>query len=510
MKRIFSYCFFTLFLCSGVWAQGTELDEDISVQEFAEDVVIPDFEVALQVPVGAGVIFDASSTRRASPSYGTPTYSWDFGDKQRPKWGEQVEYAFENAGTYEVTLSVKQGVQKKSITKEIIVYDRKAVLFTDKKDTFVEMGKRAGEEGVWLKQIIYNTDKANFSAEQSFIQSLGADTEFIKEADTLLFYTDSFTALQGFAQFWQQLDEEQRFDIENKVWVQISEQSLDKGVGVIKSSFSIINPKAIILTRPESLSVIFKKKENTDELIKTLITRAIEYKIVDQNTLSTFPLFFISRLTTYFIANGIPIHVIYLLFAVPFITFVIAFARQFVGVSTLGVYAPLMLTLSFLVLGLSFGFVVFIAVMCVSYLIRMMFEKVELLYIPRVALLLSMLSLSFFLILGGAVHFQVSASLALSVFPMLVMSTLSEKFLSAQSEGGMKSAIIATSETVLVSLLAYGLVQWDWLHTSIIAFPELIFLPMIGIVWLGRFTGLRLSEYFKFRALYKDDNAEEE
>ena len=91
---------------------------------------------------------------------------------------------------------------------------------------------------------------------------------------------------------------------------------------------------------------------------------------------------------------------------------------------------------------------------------------------------------------------------------MLVMSMVSEKFLSAQSVEGFRSAMLVTGETIVISLIAYALVNWGWVESSILALPELVLLPILAIVWLGRFTGLRLSEYFKFRALFGEDTQE--
>ena len=92
---------------------------------------------------------------------------------------------------------------------------------------------------------------------------------------------------------------------------------------------------------------------------------------------------------------------------------------------------------------------------------------------------------------------------------MLVMATLSEKFLSAQSMAGIRSALITAGETVVVALLGYTLVTWSWLEGTILSMPELIIVPILGIIWLGRFTGLRLTEYFKFRTLFQEETNEE-
>ena len=98
-----------------------------------------------------------------------------------------------------------------------------------------------------------------------------------------------------------------------------------------------------------------------------------------------------------------------------------------------------------------------------------------------------------------------SLNLALTIFPMMVMSTISEKFIASQTKDGLRNAIIAALETILVALLAYLFVDWGWVKDMILRTPELILLPMLGNVALGKFTGLRLSEYMKFKSLLGDD-----
>jgi len=315
----------------------------------------------------------------------------------------------------------------------------------------------------------------------------------------IIFNTNTADELQNFAQWWQKLAGIEKFNPKEKVWIQLTEAaSLKKFKKLLYPSFSILNPREIFLIRNKSLNLFFE--QNSAKLANELKSRGLEHEIINGQSNTTW-LLPISKLTNYFVFRGISQTVLYLLLAVPFIAFLIAFARQFIGIKTFGVFSPLMLTLSFMLLGLNFGFTVFMVVLLVSSLLRLFFEKVELLYIPKVALLHSGVALSFFLILGIAVYFNVSLNLALAIFPMMVMSTISEKFVSAQSSTGFRSALFAAGETVLVSLAAYLLVTWTWLQTNVLATPEWIFLPALGIIWLGRFTGLRLTEYFKFRTL---------
>jgi hypothetical protein len=493
----------SFLLVSSVFGQ-----EPMSFPEFEEEKIIPRFSVDQFIEIGKKTLFDASQTKRIAPSNGKAVFSWNFGDDSRMQWGEKIAHSYQKPGTYTVTLHVRQGREKEQISYDVIVFDMKGILVSDTEFDSEIIVSQAGEHGIWLDNVPYSESETGFVAEEEFIRRIQEKLSFVKESQLIIFTPQSLSALQDFAQFWQKVSLPARFDLQDKLWVQLSDSSLDKTSKLLQPIFSILRPKFIFLTRPEALNPIFERSEVGD-IIEKIKSREIEFRIIDERS-STSPFLFLSNLTTYFVSNGISQNVVYLLLAVPFIVFVIAFLRQFVGISTFGVYAPLMLALSFLVLGLSFGLLVFAVVMFVSYLIRLFFEKVELLYIPKVSLLLSILALSFFLVLGLAVYFDYSVNLTLTIFPMLVMATLSEKFLSAQSSSGIKQALLATGETVLVSFMGYFLVIWEWLESAILAMPELIVLPIIGLVWLGRFTGLRLSEYIKFRSFFREEDAHEE
>jgi len=480
--------------------------EKVEPREFGQARIVPKITVDRFVEVGEKILFDASDSVPLAPSVGKSVFTWDFGDGSGLRWGEKNAHQFQRPGRYTVTLRIKQGRTRESVTSEVIVFSQKAVLVADSEFDAEGLVRQAGEYGIWLDVIPFEKSETGFSAEEEFVRQLQEKIEFLRDADLMLFQAKSAAGLQNFAQWWQKVSPENRFDPREKLWIQIAEGSLDQVARLAQPSFSILRPKFILLTRHEALNTVFEAK-NPADLLDQLSARALEFRILDDRASTSFFLVF-SRLTTYFVSHGISQSVIYLLLAVPFIVFLIAFFRQFVGITTFGVFTPLILTLSFMLLGLQFGFLVFAVVLIVSYLIRLLFDRVELLYIPKVSLLLSALALSFFLVLGLVVYFESSINLTLAVFPMLVMSMVSEKFLSAQSVEGFRSAMFVTGETVLVSLIAYALVNWGWLESSILALPELVLLPIFGNIWLGRFTGLRLSEYFKFRALFGEDTQE--
>lgn len=228
-------------------------------------------------------------------------------------------------------------------------------------------------------------------------------------------------------------------------------------------------------------------------------------KVVHQDN----PLWPFSWMIDYFIQNGVASDILYLVLAVPFITFIIAFFRQVVGISTFGVYSPLLISLSFLLLGQLFGLAMLLLIIAVSSILRKMISKVNLLYIPRTSFLISCTALSFFIVIWFAINFGSPVAIGVAIFPMLMISTISERINSAQIEEGFSEAFKGIVQTIIISLVAYYFVIWPWLIKTTIAYPEIILLPLVGTLLLGKFTGLRLIEYFRFRTLFKDTIEEE-
>ena len=97
----------------------------------------------------------------------------------------------------------------------------------------------------------------------------------------------------------------------------------------------------------------------------------------------------------------------------------------------------------------------------------------------------------------------ISQIATIAVFPMLIMTTLAEKFVSAMGGKGFYAALLLMLETTIVSLICYWVVEWQYLQTLILGHPEIILLLLLVNYGLGRWTGLRLIEYVRFREVMK-------
>jgi hypothetical protein len=72
-----------------------------------------------------------------------------------------------------------------------------------------------------------------------------------------------------------------------------------------------------------------------------------------------------------------------------------------------------------------------------------------------------------------------------------------------QIEKGNKTAMILAVETLFISLLGFFIANWNIFIKLIILYPWIILLTVPVNILIGRWTGLRLSEYWRFKEIIK-------
>lgn len=201
------------------------------------------------------------------------------------------------------------------------------------------------------------------------------------------------------------------------------------------------------------------------------------------------------------IDGGVPLQTAVLLLMLPVVATLVAISRQIVGIKAFGIYTPSIITFALIAFdpnGLKYGIAIFLSVILIGMGIRYVLRRFRLLYLPRVAITLSVISFSMLLILVFGGYFQRTGLAAASIFPLLIMITISEKFVAAQIEKGTKTALILAGETLIVSLIGYALVSWPAFIRLILTAPWIILLTLPINIILGKWTGLRFSEYVRF------------
>lgn len=199
------------------------------------------------------------------------------------------------------------------------------------------------------------------------------------------------------------------------------------------------------------------------------------------------------------INQGVPQQTIVYILMYPVILTVIAAARQVVGIKAFGIYTPSIIAVALLATTLKYGLAIFIVILAVALAMRFLLKEFQLLYMSRTAIMLSVVALSVltFLAIGGS--FQRTGLASVSIFPLLIMITIVEKFVIVQMEKGFRTAFVLALETMFLAAICYFLVKWEAFQTLVLNYPVIVVVIVVLNIALGKWTGLRLSEYYRFR-----------
>ncbi|MFH0776909.1 MAG: 7TM domain-containing protein [Patescibacteria group bacterium] len=495
-----------------VWLAGPALAASSQAAESELQAVIS-ADPSVKVETNA----EFSAAHSLNPFTERPAvFSWNFGDGSIAS-GESVSHAFRTPGVYEIKLKMQSGRDSAEASFPLFVFQKNILLLTDSllyENKIAALAAAAKEKNILLETAWATDEQAGFLAEENTLTAaLQEKFETLRSTDLIALWTSGSDGLNGLTNFVQKLNP--RLDFSAKEIVVISDESLDSLARIARGTFGSLAPREILLTQPDALREIILA-ENPAEIATKLEQQAIPFRLLDSG-LEKFSLTApLSFLVNYLIAAGIPSSVILLVLMLPVIATLVAFLKQIIGITTFGVYTPSVLTLSFLAIGWKLGIAILLVVVASSVLIRKILRRYRLAYTPRLAIVLSFVAFAIFAsivlltwLAPFGSYFRVADLIAASIFPMLIMSTLAEKFVSIQSEQGSRPAVQMFAELLLVSLACYLVVgEWSDFQTLMLAHSEIILLFIAFDAMLGKFTGLRLTEYIRFHELI--EKAEEE
>lgn len=454
------------------------------------------------VEVGKAAIFDASKSLLPE-QYEVISYKWSFGDGGLEE-GQEVIHSYDSSGGYNISLRIEvDGVVYAEESVSIFIYNQLYLFITDQiseQERIESLVAFARDQGVYVELISIAESVSEFVTEETLLAELSESLPTIAATDNILIWTRGTSGLTLLSRFNQAFPLDRPL-LQNKDFIVITDHYFLPVRNIAQGIFRTIHPSRIILTRPEALWMLFDQ-DGIDAFVTELSKRGIEFDLVDKERQLT-PFNFMSFGINYIVQKGIPTNSLLLILMLPIIATIVAFFKQVVGVTTMGVYTPSIITLSFIALDIKFGLLIFLMILLFGSFTRLFLRRYRLLYIPRMAIVLSIVSLTILAMLALAAYFNIPQLVSISIFPMLIMSTMVEKFVTIQSERGLAQAFIMFGATVFVSTVAYYVVEWSVLKTLIFGHPELLFLFLILNVVLGRWTGLRLLEYVRFREIFR-------
>ena len=209
------------------------------------------------------------------------------------------------------------------------------------------------------------------------------------------------------------------------------------------------------------------------------------------------------------VKNGVPVNTVVLILLFPLVVAMVAAARHLIGIRGAGILTPALLSVAFLATGIWAGVGLFAIILLVTVLARNVLKGLKLQYLPRVSLLLWVVSASVFLTLFGASLFDVNQLVNVGIFPILILMLLSETFIDIQQGRSGSEARALIMQTFFLAMISSLLLGSEVVQRAVLLYPEIIFFGVaIFDVFMGRYTGLRLSEYLMYRGIAKEDEEE--
>lgn len=490
-------------------AQDTAEITETTESEVTFEAVINSLD---SVELDKNIIFDATKSTHPDTEKEL-VYNWDFGDGNK-KEGPEVVHTYTSLGPKTITLTANDGEQTVTTTKEIFVYKKIIMFITDKadlQDRVEGFNNYARDRDVHILLIQSYDSATEFISEEVLKQKLSEVIENLRKIDEIVVWTDGNTGLNALSWVKQkqaELDPPLTFDSKTVLVLSDTEQSSSQ----IQRQYDLLRPENIVIAK-EAAIYPFIESADSKVFIERLEADGYDYSIINAETGQLQLWNFMSYFVNYLIDSGIPANTVILILMLPVIATIVSFMKQIIGITTFGVYTPTIITLTFWILGLKVGLLTLLIMVLVGTGARFVLKRFRLLYIPKMAVVLTAVALAILAMLIISIRFNLfdAQFFSLSIFPMLILSALTEKFVNIQTGKGFRQAIILTLETVLVSIIAYIAIggEFFWklkftaLQSFMLAYPEIIIIIIVINIFLGRWTGLRLLEYVRFREVLR-------
>lgn len=202
-----------------------------------------------------------------------------------------------------------------------------------------------------------------------------------------------------------------------------------------------------------------------------------------------------------FSAIGVPLELLTLIIMIPLGATVVTLFRNVLGLRTFGTFLPALVASAAHHTGYWWGVVGFIGLVVIISLTRRVLSKLELLHSPQLAVMLTAVIAAMLTISWAGVELGLRDLARISLFPVAILAITAERFALLELEEGPLMAWTTMLRTIVVIGACYVTMHSLSLQILMLGFPELLLLIIALDIWLGRWMGLRMTEWIRFRSL---------
>lgn len=217
------------------------------------------------------------------------------------------------------------------------------------------------------------------------------------------------------------------------------------------------------------------------------------------------------NLTEWVTDTGMTEQMLIMLLYIPVIATLINFTRYVVGFKTLGIYAPMILAYAYIFTGIRFGLLITAAVIAGTLITYTMLKRVRMHYISRISV--NYILVAFFIVLIISINEISPVTITtenhnVATIPplgVILIVTLSDFFIKQYVKKDLSSSLRALAETVVIGVAGWALLRLPFLQVFILQNLWIQPLLLVANIALGKYTGIRFKEFFRFQRVMKDE-----
>jgi hypothetical protein len=259
-------------------------------------------------------------------------------------------------------------------------------------------------------------------------------------------------------------------------------------------------PTAPVKEDPKQLKKLLANPESDQEK-KEAITLITQRAKGDIGVINFLPYAMLHAIQT-----GVSANTITLILLLPLLATIIVIFRYIIGLSGLGLMVPLALSVTLLATGVTPGFIILAAILLSSFFSRFILKKIRIMQMPKLALSMWLAAVVVLITLTLSMAYGVFDVRNVSIFPILLFLLLGDRIFALFMEGNLRETIQTTAITLLLGLLGFAILSWIPLRSFVLLYPEFILLLIPLNIMIGRYFGLRMTEYIKFQPVIKHGN----
>ena len=193
-----------------------------------------------------------------------------------------------------------------------------------------------------------------------------------------------------------------------------------------------------------------------------------------------------------------------ILLLLPLGALITALFRNVVGTQTFGTFTPTLLALSFVYADWRTGLAVLLSVALIGLGGRTLLNRLRLLMVPRLSLVLTVVVLTLTLAVSVLDYFGLTPSARAVILPLVILTMMIERFHITTEESGVGRSFKLLGGTLLVTACCFALLRWEELGWLVLAFPEGLLFVAAALILIGRYSGYRLTELWRFRDVVRE------